>query len=289
MQLRLRRPALFLCSAVIAVALTACSQAPDNGTVARSTSPAVPTDVIAPPVSSTRLTTDVSTEPINDIAEVSTEPALTSALAYSPGPDGATEIHWQPVYRVINKGDEPFLLQDLTLDFPFAVDANSGNTIDLVKARPMNKVRTYQSQANLADGRPLAEQKAPLSIEPGAILFLQVDEALLLTANGNRVMLPQSGDAVDYLGPFLRLPEEAGKFQCVANAQLDLTVETNHGSFTESVEQALLPTGCKLNLPLVTFPIKPRDDPGQLSGLCPSTAQDDCGESAPVGTTGPTT
>jgi hypothetical protein len=169
-----------------------------------------------------------------------------------------TEIHWQPVYRVINKGNEPFSLQDLTLDFPFGVDANTGYTIDLVKARPMNKVRTYQSQDNLLDNRPLTEQNAPIEIEPDAILYLQVDEALLLTANGARIKLPESGDTVDYLGPFLRLPREAGKYRCVANAQLDLTVDTDHGSYTEPVEQALLPTGCTLNMPPVPLPVKPR-------------------------------
>jgi hypothetical protein len=201
---------------------------------------------------------DISTEPINVIAEVSTEPGLTTSLAYAPGPDGNTEIHWQPAYRVINRGNEPFLLRDLTLDFPSGVDTNSGYTIDLVKARPMEKVRIFQSQANFEDNQPLAEQDAPLRIEPGAILFLQVDEALLLTADGKRVVLPSSGDAVYYLGPFLRLPQKDGKFQCVANAQLNLTVKTDRGSFSESVEQALLPTGCMLNLPPVPFPNKPR-------------------------------
>jgi hypothetical protein len=192
----------------------------------------------------------VTAQDIEANTDVSGQPGFTKSLRYAPGPDGKTEIHWEPAYEVSNKGNDRFLLQDLTLDFTSGIDGQTGKTIDLVKARPMGAVKLYRSVDEVRNDRPSAEQNAPLRIEPGETFYVLVDEALILTADGVPIKLPKTGKTVDYLGPFLRLPKlEDGRYRCVVNAQLNLTVTTNYGSFTRSVEQALLPGGCVLILP----------------------------------------
>ena len=216
---RSRRPVLFLlCSAVLGVAMAGCSSA--------------------------------AAQDIEASVDVSGQPEHTYSLGFGSGPDGKVEIHWQPAYEVSNRSNGRFLLEDLALDFVSGTDASTGATIDLVKARPMAAVKIYRSVEEIRANRPSAEQNAPVRFEPGETLYLRLDEALILTADGVPIPLQDTGKSVDYLGPFFRLPKlKDGEYRCVVNARLNLTVTTNRGSFTRPVEQPLMPSGCVVLLP----------------------------------------
>jgi hypothetical protein len=59
-------------------------------------------------------------------------------------------------------------------------------------------VKTLSSVEEVPDDRPSAEQNAQLRIERGETLNLLLDEALMLTADGVPIMLPEAGDAIEF-------------------------------------------------------------------------------------------
>lgn len=193
---------------------------------------------------------------------ITNEIGFTTAFAVEaadPGnPDGGTEIRWKTAYNISNKTGSRIVIDDIDVNFPTGIVEGSGARLALVKSRPSEVVDLYFTPEELRDARPSTTQKPPVVLEPGGRLVATFHQALQLTLDGKVFALREGQQTVTYLGPLLRLREEAdGKWGCVSNKPLRVTVRTTSGNTDRTVEHPILPDGCVLNLPPVNLPPVP--------------------------------
>ena len=174
----------------------------------------------------------------------------TSAMATEPSNElpRVAHIQWNPAYVVANHGLEAFELLDISLDFP-ASTLPGGQTMDLVKIRPVQTVEIYPTVDELREHRPSDVRDPPITIEPGARLYIRPTEALIITIDGKEFPLAVDENVLDYLGPFLRLAPKYDGYYCSFRRTLPATLVTDGGTVRRDVVQALMPVGCTGNFP----------------------------------------
>jgi hypothetical protein len=189
-------------------------------------------------------------ENIADTADVFGAIEITTSMGIEPSNDTgrAAEIRWSPAYIVANRGEQPFELMDITIDFPSGV-LPDGRTVDLLKISKMRAVAIYPTSDEAFKQRPVEVRDPPISIGPGVRLYVQAEEALILTLDGAEFPLKPDANLIDFLGPVLRLAQEGDGYRCAVQRKLPAVLQTNRGEVRREVIQPLLPVGCTLNIP----------------------------------------
>jgi hypothetical protein len=189
-------------------------------------------------------------EDISKTVDMTGELAFTTTFSLAEGvPGEPPDITWGPTYLITNRDAEPFQLLNITIDFPYIVRPDPNQIVDLVQIKPIESIEVFQTVDELRDDRPSRIQNPPLMFEPGESKYIRPKDTLMITIDGTRLSLPNNANIIDYLGPILRLTPENGGYRCAPQGSVSATMTTDRGSVTRTVDQALMPAGCRLAMP----------------------------------------
>ena len=195
----------------------------------------------------------LATVDLGDSVEVTSEYELVFSEPFTiksirlGDPDSPTEIVWGPVYTIANHGEKSIELRDISPHFPPARSVRDGSSIELTKIRPTETFDVYHTTDELRDHEPSATIKPPLTLEPGSRMSVRTRQEFEVRNNGRALWSIRPGDNLaDYLGLLFGLAKlPNGRYQCVARADIEVTISTNFGDVQKQANQPICMSGAE--------------------------------------------
>jgi hypothetical protein len=176
------------------------------------------------------------------------------AIVNTPRADGSSvaEIECMPAYTITNLTKDKVCVQDVYISLPESRDS-TGKLSALKNNGSSRLVEIYRdlNPASVPEEKPAVTKQPPFSLDPGANVLVRFHQYFTLTVDGAPVPLNVNDDLSQLLGPLFLLPRSSdGSYQCVPYYRsLRIVVQSNLAESTLETINAIMPTGCTLNLP----------------------------------------
>ena len=189
---------------------------------------------------------------ISAVGDIRYTSSFSIAEAPEPNGDNVGEIEWMPAYAVANLTKEKVCVRDISISLPENRDS-AGRLFSLKSNGNSRLVEIYPNlnPTSIPDEKGTVTKKPPFILDPGAKVLVRFHQYFTLTVDGAPVPLKGNDNLSQLLGPLFSLPHRPdGSYQCVPYYRsLRVVVRSNLGESNLETVNAIMPTGCVLNLP----------------------------------------